>query len=270
MPGRARRRIERRLQAANCRVRDNSRVTTKSTIPTPPPTPNRPGSAEGPSDGSRQPAFMDTLPADCAAHMRRAGHVRRYRGGTVVMQRGQQVSAVMILLSGRMRTLANGANGEVLLIRWLEPGEAVGVASALTQVPFQIDLEASGPCEALWIPTADFIAALHSDAAAGVAVARMLSVRVAELFDHVVAQSKGLLADRLRAVLMNIGAVNGERLPDGGLRLRITQTDLADAVGASRQRVNEALHLLQAGGEVRLGYRYIETRFAPWRGVNRP
>lgn len=246
---------------------DNSRVSTKSTIP----TPARAGGAPGKPGGSRQAAFIDTLPADCAERMRRAGHVRRYRQGAVVMQRGQPVSAVMVLLSGRMRTLANGANGEVLLIRWLEPGEAVGVASALTQLPFQIDLEASGPCEALWIPTADFVAALHSDAAAGVAVARMLSLRVAELFDHVVAQSEGLLTDRLRAVLVNIGAVNGERLQDGALRLRITQGDLADAVGASRQRVNEALHALQASGEVRLGYRSIETRFGPGRGgADRP
>ncbi len=236
---------------------DNLRVSTKRTIP----THRRAVGAGAKAGSSREQAFIDTLPADCAARMRRAGHVKRYRDGAVVTQRGQTVSAVMFLLSGRMRTLVNGANGEVLLMRWLEAGEAVGVASALAQLPFQIDLEASGPCEALWIPSADFVAALHSDAAAGVAVARMLSERVAELFDHVVAQSKSLLTDRLRAVLLNIGAANGERLQSGGLRLRITQSDLADAVGASRQRVNEALRVLQADGEVRLGYRSIETRF---------
>jgi CRP-like cAMP-binding protein len=248
-------------------VRDNSRVSTKSTIPRQPEvggTGGR-GGLGGNGIGSRQPAFLETLPAGCAALMRRTGHVKRYRDGAVVMQRGQAVSAVMLLLSGRMRTQAIGPNGEVLLMRWLEAGEAVGVASALMQMPFQIDLEASGSCEALWIPTADFVAALHSDAAAGVAVARMLSLRVAELFDHVVAQSQSLLTDRLRAVLINIGAANGERLPDGGLRLRITQSDLAAAVGASRQRVNEALRLLQAAGEVSLGYRRIETRIAPGR-----
>ena len=43
---------------------------------------------------------------------------------------------------------------------------------------------------------------LHTGTNAGVAVARMLSLRVAELFDHVVARSPGPLKDRLRAVLM--------------------------------------------------------------------
>lgn len=197
--------------------------------------------------------------------MRRAGRAQRYRDGALVMQRGQAVSAVMVLTGGRMRTLVSGANGEVQLMRWLEAGEAVGVASALTQLPFQIDLEASGPCEVLWIPVADFVGALRSDAAAGVAVARMLSLRVAELFDHVVAQSQGPLKDRLRAVLINLGDAHGERLPDGGLRLRISQSDLADAVAASRQRVGQALRDLQATGDVRLGYRCIETRLAPGR-----
>ncbi|MDZ7854679.1 Crp/Fnr family transcriptional regulator [Sphaerotilus sp.] len=235
-------------------MRDNLRVSTERTIPSP-------------SSGQRGHAFFDAMPAGCVALMRSAGRVRRYRDGTVVMQRGQAVPAVMVLLSGRIRVLINSTNGEVRLFRWLEAGEVVGVASALAQLPFQNDLEASGPCEALWIPTADFVAALYRDAAAGVAVARMLSVRVAELFDHIVAQSQGTLTDRLRAVLTNLGATNGERLSDGSLRLRITQTDLANAVGASRQRVNEALRGLQASGEVRLGYRCIETRLMPTHQV---
>jgi len=258
---RARERIQRRLTSVNCCVRDNYRVSTDSTIP-------KHAGAAGVrratlSQGHAQTPFLDTLPAACAAAMRHAAQQRRYRDGAVVMQRGQAVTGILVLLSGRMRTLVSGANGEVMLIRWLEAGEAVGVGSALAHLPFQVDLEASGACEALWIPTADFVAALHSDPAAGVAVARMLSVRVAELFDHVVAQSQTLLADRLRAVLINIGAVNGEPLPNGGLRLRITQNDLAEAVGASRQRVNEALHAMQARGEVLLGYRCIDTRLAP-------
>jgi CRP/FNR family cyclic AMP-dependent transcriptional regulator len=235
------------------------RVSTKSTIPSHHGT----TSADGKTSGSLQRAFIDTLPAGCAALMRRAGQVKRYRDGAVVMQRGQAVPGVMVLLSGRMRTLINSASGEVQLLRWLEAGEAVGVASALAQLPFQNDLEASGPCEVLWIPCADFVAALHSDAAAGVAVACMLSVRIAELFDRAAAQSKGLLTDRLRAVLGNLGAANGVQLRNGSLRLRITQSDLADAVSASRQRVNEALRVLQQRGEVRLGYRCIETSFAP-------
>jgi len=44
-------------------------------------------------------------------------------------------------------------------------------------------------------------------------------------------------------------STDGERLRSGGLRLRITQSDLADAVGASRQRLNEALRDLQASCE---------------------
>jgi DNA-binding GntR family transcriptional regulator len=41
------------------------------------------------------------------------------------------------------------------------------------------------------------------------------------------------------------------------VRLRLTQEDLARAVGASRQRVNEALKRLQSQGRIELGYRRI-------------
>ena len=40
--------------------------------------------------------------------------------------------------------------------------------------------------------------------------------------------------------------------------LRISQGDLAAAVGASRQRVNTELRKLQAEGKIRLGYRWLE------------
>ena len=92
---------------------------------------------------------------------------------------------------------------------------------------------------------------LNSDAAVAPAVARMLSQHMAELFDHMVAQSQGPLQDRLRAVLARLSAANGERLGDGRLRLHLTHADLAQAVGASRQRVSEALRRLQAAGALR-------------------
>ena len=71
------------------------------------------------------------------------------------------------------------------------------------------------------------------------------------------AQAQGRLQDRIQAALQHLAAENGEALADGRLRLRVTQQDISDAVGASRQRVNEALHSLQQAGQIEIGYRRI-------------
>ena len=200
------------------------------------------------------------MPASAAQALRRKGSVRQYPDGALLMQRGQTVSGMLVLQRGRLRAVTGDANGGEHLIRWVEPGEAVGVASVLTELPFQTDLIASGDSQTLWISREAVLDVLRSDAEAGIAVSRFLGARLSEALELVAAQSQLRLDDRLQAALSHFAQQNGEALPQGGVRLRLTQEDLARAVGASRQRVNQALMRLQTQGRVELGYRRIVVR----------
>ena len=200
------------------------------------------------------------MPASAAQALRRKGSVRQYPDGALLMQRGQTVSGMLVLQRGRLRAVMGDANGGEHLIRWVEPGEAVGVASVLTDLPFQTDLIASGDSQTLWISREAVLDVLRSDAEAGIAVSRFLGARLSEALELVAAQSQLRLDDRLQAALNHFAQQNGEALPQGGVRLRLTQEDLARAVGASRQRVNQALMRLQTQGRVELGYRRIVVR----------
>jgi CRP/FNR family cyclic AMP-dependent transcriptional regulator len=204
--------------------------------------------------------FWEALPASAAQALRRKGNVRQHPDGALLMQRGQTVTGMLVLQRGRLRAVTGGANGEEHLIRWVEPGEAVGVASVLTELPFQTDLIASGDSQTLWIAREAVLEVLRSDAEAGIAVSRFLGARLSEALELVAAQSQLRLDDRLQAALNHFAQQNGEALLQGGVRLRLTQEDLARAVGASRQRVNQALMRLQTQGRVELGYRRIVVR----------
>lgn len=228
----------------NSCVRDNSRVN-----------PNRQSSTELPP--SYRLDLLNEFPTLVADAMRKLGRRRRYADGATLAQRGQPMSAVLVLTRGRLRSMTSSPDGHEHLIRWVEPGEAVGVASVLSQLPFQADLVASGSCEVSSIPGDQFIDAIRRDAEVGLVVARFLAARLSEMFDHVAVQAQGRLQDRLYATLHHLAAENGERLRDGRIWLRVTQQDLSEAVGASRQRVNEALHRLQLAGHIEIGYRRI-------------
>jgi CRP-like cAMP-binding protein len=95
------------------------------------------------------------------------------------------------------------------------------------------------------------------------AVSRFLGARLSEALELVAAQSQLRLDDRLLAALQHFAQRNGEPLPEGRVRLLLTQEDLARAVDASRQRVNQALRRLQTQGMVELGYRCIDIRRCP-------
>ncbi|WP_227740880.1 Crp/Fnr family transcriptional regulator [Delftia tsuruhatensis] len=131
----------------------------------------------------------------------------------------------------------------------------------LGNAPVPVDLVADGDVEVLVLPRQPLLDFLERDAPACLAVARLLSLRVNGLLDTIFISSEDTLHARVWATLQVLAAENGQPLPGAGGRtlLRISQGDLSHVVGASRQRVNEELRKLQAGGSVRLGYRWIEV-----------
>ncbi len=194
-----------------------------------------------------------------AAAFRRIGVPRRYRDEQLVQQRGDSAAHALIVVAGRLRTLIPTADGTEQLIRWMEPGEVSGLSSVLANMPVPVDLVASGSTEVLLLPRQALLELLASNGEACMAVARLLSLRVSELFDVIATQATSTLSARVWATVQRLAQENGECAADGRVVLRLSQGDLANAVGASRQRVNEELRLLQKAGKVRLGYRSLEV-----------
>lgn len=201
--------------------------------------------------------LLAELPAASARRLREIGLRRSYRDSQMLQQRGDAARHVMVLLSGRLRSVAYTAGGTEQLARWLEPGEVSGFSSVLGDAPVPVDLVAVGDVEVLIVPREPLLEFLARDAAASLAVARLLSLRINELFDIVFIRAEDTLGARVWATLQRIAAENGVRRENRTL-LRISQGDLAAAVGASRQRVNTELRKLQAEGRIRLGYRWLE------------
>ena len=240
-----RERIKRPPLRGNCLSGDNFRVSPKLCFP-------------GPPHADRYRVdLMAELPAQSARRLWEIGIRRRYHDNQLVQQRGNAAHYALVLLSGRLRTLAYTAGGSEQLTRWLEPGEVAGFSSVLGNAPVPVDLVATGTVEVLVLPREPLLRLLASDAAASLTVARILSLRVNELLDVIFIRAEDTLGTRVWATLQRLAAENGKRLGDRTM-LRISQGDVAHAVGASRQRVNAELRKLQAECRIRLGYRWLE------------
>jgi CRP-like cAMP-binding protein len=85
---------------------------------------------------------------------------------------------------------------------------------------------------------------------------RILGLRINQLFDTLADQGMPTLEKRVWATLERIARFNSVQVPEG-VQLRVSQSDLAQATMASRQRVNQQLRLFQDRGWIRLGYRNI-------------
>lgn len=202
--------------------------------------------------------WMGALSEKSLAALWKIGTRRTYRDNQVLQQRGDTADHALVLLSGRLRSEGYTASGAERMTRWLEAGEVSGFSSVLGNAPVPVDLVASGEVEVLILPQQALLDYLEHDASACLAVARMLSLRVNELFDVLFIDAEDTLSVRVWATLRRLAAENGQ--PTGtNIMLRISQADLARVVGASRQRVNAALRELQARQRIRLGYRWLEV-----------
>jgi CRP-like cAMP-binding protein len=184
------------------------------------------------------------------------GVLRDWQEGQVVLSRGQSISTALLLMKGRLRVSVTTPEGEEQLLRWMLPGEISGLSSVFAETTYPADLVASGPSQVLHIERAKLLGLISQDATVAVDLLRILGLRINQLFDTLADQGMHTLEQRVWATLERIAKFNSVQVADG-VQLRVSQTDLAQAAMASRQRVNQQLQRFQDKGLIRLGYRNI-------------
>lgn len=190
------------------------------------------------------------------------GVLRNWREGQVLLSRGQTTAAALLLVKGRLRVSVTTPDGEEQLLRWMLPGEISGLSSVFAQTTHPADLVAAGPCQVLHIERSQLVDLISRDVVVAVDLLRILGLRINQLFDTLVDQSMHSLSQRVWAALERIAKFNSVQVEDGVL-LRVSQSDLAQAATASRQRVNQQLRQFQEQGLIRLGYRNIVLLRSP-------
>ena len=200
---------------------------------------------------------------EVAETLRRSGVRRVWADGSTVFAHGHVVPWVQIVLQGRLRITAAAEPGHEVFFRWQQPGEIVGLASAVSGRPLPVDAVAFDDCETLQIERDLLLALLRSDVRVAMTAAELLAGYAYDLIELVTLRTEQTLTHRVQGVLRHLALLNGQAIRPGSWRLAISQADLAAAVGASRQRVNAELRTLAKDGLIELGYRQLVVHGIP-------
>lgn len=184
------------------------------------------------------------------------GVMRNWTDGQVLLSRGQPTSAAMLLVKGRLRVSVITPEGEEQLLRWMQHGEIACLSSVFAQATNPADIVSHGLTQVLHVERSRLIELIERDPVVALDLLRILGLRINQLFDTLADQGMHSLEQRVWAALERIAKFNSVPVVDGVL-LKVSQSDLAQAASASRQRVNQQLQHFQAQGLVRLGYRTI-------------
>ena len=170
-------------------------------------------------------------------------HRKRFSAGTGILAAEQPGEAIYILLDGTVKIYVEKADGSEVILALLGAGDTVGEMSLVDSAGHSANVLAMERTTCLWLDRAGFQEYLAKWPAMSNNLVRVLSQRLRLANEQVLALStldvNGRVARQILAFAERYG-----RTEDGGdvvIPLRLTQTDLAGLVGASRERVNHAV-----------------------------
>ena len=179
--------------------------------------------------------------------------VRRLPDGAELSARGANAEQWVGVAAGAVRVSSVSLSGKQITLTYVEPGTWFGDIALFDGLPRTHDAHAHGPTTLLAVSKADFKALLASHVELYDALLRLNCRRLRLLFDTVEDLNTRPLAARLaKQILLLARSYGVERDGETVIGLQLAQEDLAQLLGASRQRVNQELKGFERDGALRI------------------
>jgi CRP/FNR family transcriptional regulator, cyclic AMP receptor protein len=179
--------------------------------------------------------------------------VRRLTDGALMSVRGEPAEEWIGVAKGAVRVSSVSLSGKQVTLTYVEPGIWFGDIALFDGLPRTHDASAHGETTLLVIRKPDFRDLLQRHTELYEALLRLNCRRLRLMFDQVEDLNTRPLASRLAKQILllarSYGVSQGEEVRIG---LQLAQEDLAQLLGASRQRVNQELKGFEREGAVRV------------------
>ena len=159
-----------------------------------------------------------------------------------VFHKGDEGDQVFVILRGRLKVLSTSEDGGEVVFGIMDPGEVVGELALLSGERRTATLTAIEPCELLVIERRDFLPFLSGHPEVAAKLLEVLAERLRRVDEFVEDTLFLKLPSRLAKKLLSLSRSYGEKTA-GGIRvnIKLSQQELGELVGASRESVNREL-----------------------------
>jgi CRP/FNR family transcriptional regulator, cyclic AMP receptor protein len=180
--------------------------------------------------------------------------VRRLADGELAGRRGSAAAQWCAVASGALRVSSVSLAGKQVSLTYVEPGTWFGDIALFDGLPRTHDGHAHGATTLLVVRKPDFKELLARHVELYEALLRLNCRRLRLMFDALEDLNTRPLSARLARQLLLLARRYGVTQDNGELRigLALAQEDLAQLLGASRQRVNQELKVLEREGALRI------------------
>lgn len=176
-----------------------------------------------------------------------------YQKGTVIFSQGDSGDALYGVASGRVRISASGAGGREVFLNIMEPGDTFGEIAVMDGLPRTAGATALDRTVLIVLKRVDLLRLLEKEPRLAIHLLQLLCQRL-RWTSELVEESAFLSGPaRLAKRLLILAQLHGRPADDDALEMRISQSELAQFLGVSRQIVNQHLGEWAKAGWVSLG-----------------
>ena len=184
------------------------------------------------------PVFREFPPAvieRLATYMTR----RTVPQGAMIFAKGDPGTTLMAVLSGSVRISVSGGDGHEAVLNIIKPGQVFGEIALLDGRARTGDAVAMSDCELMVIDRRDFIPFLHREPDVVLKLIEILCARIRRTSAQVEDLMYLSLPARLAKALLELSG--GLEAPATRQKVRISQRELGNIVGMSRESTNKQL-----------------------------
>lgn len=184
-----------------------------------------------------------------------------FAAGTTLMTAEQAGEAVYFILRGTVKVHLEQENGADVIISILGPGESVGEMSALDQNHRSASVVTIEESELLWLDRDAFRRCLLTIPAFSYNLACALSARLRQANEQIQSLATQDIECRVARQLLAFAEKYGQVAEDGStyIPVRLTQSDLASLVGATRESINKIIVTYKERGHLSANRNYHWT-----------
>ena len=181
----------------------------------------------------------------------RSSRVVSYPKENVVFNEGDSGDSFFVVLSGRVRVVLLGKNGQELILAILERSSFFGEMALLDAAPRSATVITLAKTEFIRVSREQFLTLLREHRDLVMKIVRHLALRLRDTNDQIRSLSMFDVYGKILHCLVKLGGQRGIRQKNGLLlQPRPSNHELGNMIGCSRETVSRAMKVLQHTGYV--------------------
>lgn len=179
--------------------------------------------------------------------------LKRVAAGAELCHKGDRGQEAYVIVSGRLKAVVPSPDGKEAILSLMDPGEVFGEVAMLCGGHRTASISALEPSEVLMIARRDLMSLFERHPRLAIAALGALAERLVRLTETMEDTWFRGLPARLARKLLSLADQYGDEAEDGEpvrIGLRLSQSELGQMVGTSRESINKQMKLWEREGLV--------------------